>query len=1307
MSTTVEHYASTMSTTIETNLQKTAMAAARSVVNKSGKGLSSMEGNIYHVDLAVMIILRAYRMRPLDNALDFLVAMEVSAAGKFDDILYHYSLPQQATTTLFIQAKRKQNKGSMLEQDTLCPPQEDSKANYSIPMYFVSFLEVDEKLTDDARYVLCTNVGLHKNIRCHFKEIKPQLETNQQKDNFLQFCEDIKATCYQFDCNKPFPGLVDKLKDACLAKLGKELAQAVFKDQVMTFNNTLFKIFFNLINKCIEPLAQETSDPSVSMYKIAENFFIEDESTTIGKFRSYFEKEREILLKKVKKMTNNKTTNQLKIKIHRDSFEAASKTAPTGDFSMFDQKVSKFYEKFLLLCNSCNEEKLKTKAMGLLPKWCRADRKTVIDMLEGKLLNAMKSTQPVPMDRRYMQDFFLEIDVKQNISDLKCSSRQYFELVDKKHPNIKMLPIWLKGSKLYTFLKHESCGGCFEFKNTLDLTVSSRILLQMLSLLQYETLFVDSTKYAKQQDINDILEELLSYLRDINHPFIKVITILGKHDHVSIHEIKKLSEKYCRKIVIVEKISGSRRNEEAVERIKVNLLSDEALIHFYIHNERMLFGTSTPLSSIVKEFDDLSLLLDVLDLCDQPGELIHSNLNELHYEEIKQLYVGRHFVSPNQVETRNIFDELDDPFDVQSALASNDEELDTPGFLDNGKVCIILNDAGLGKTTYFTWLAWRLSTLNPSLYVIKFNAMEYSTDFKRLLGINVQNLDDTEMVRLLYRFIHLALFVTSINNRKIDESDLVRNQADRCAKLLQFSNGSIILDDTEKIELTLMEIIEMRLFQEKFNQRKLVLILDGFDEIAPFYKDVVMHCFARFARFDGVQSVYLSSRPYGFEQELKTSFDQCGILQLKPFSKNDIILSCHKFLLINLDGYKHYEENHRNYILETLNKILCYVMKDLTTVPLLLYMVQIILLPKFKNHVNEKSHILSYEMYNTNLDILHLVESFIDKKIEILSTDKTGTSDSAGSTAAVKINLKRMKKEIKEQHMLLAMYVLFDSAGREKLLSRKEQKRAEELMEEVNDGDEKTGIVLGVQNGVPQFLHRIFAEYFTACWLYENWERMEKDNIFRSETIWSDSLKETRELLDRLILRESEGCDLHLALVNKSIAQIEGILRFNPSACAVKDKIGRLPFCLFHYILEVREDKSIGDKLLEVIEIFERVQRDEFFHKRLGKVNRRNAQHKCLCDFFTSGITMYLDILCQQVCTNTIDALLKQEEVYNYIFVEHFDKKDLADELSEKVAKCLSENKQIDVPYSTLLEKVSVLGSVTLKNQLILKLNSR
>ncbi|XP_049291738.1 uncharacterized protein LOC125768326 isoform X10 [Anopheles funestus] len=1311
-------------TTTSTNMS-TVYNLVEYMLKNSTKGLPRVGGDLYHLRLAIMIILRKYKMSQLDNEFNFAVALEVTAAGKFDDIVLFYSSPRQVTGTWYIQAKYKQNMGSKIEEQGLCAA---CDSEFSIPMYFVSFLEIDQNLPKDARYILCSTAGLHEKMEQYFKVIIKQQDdslqcnaVNTQQSDLKEFCKDIEATCYQLDWDKPFPALLEAVKDSCLSALGRKLALFVCSGEVITLNDTFFSTFLNLIYKCIAPSELETSDPSVSIYKLTKGFSDEanitspitpnrnlnkettgvDKPTPIEKIQTAFKTERKKLLER--KFKKHKT-NELNIKFDKASFKSAQDTQDHEEFAKFDQRLCEFYSKFLLMSNSCNEEKLREKAIALLPSWC-VERETVFDKLQGKVLDAMKPERRVPMDLAFWQKIFVNVNLKQNITDVIWYSKEYLKSVREKHPHIEVNPERLKEFKLYEVLK-ESGPGIYEFNSTLELTVYSRIIFQALSQLKYETIFVDSAKYTKQQDMNDVLKDLLSYLRDVNHPTIKVITILGKPEYVAINELKELSDKYRQKIVVVEHISGSPQDGEISERIYVKDLSNEALQQLYLQNERMMFGTTTPLIGIVEENDDLSFLLNVLESCEPNEELIYQHLNKNNYEKIKYWYVHRHYMPYKEDNKLNENDlEFHSALEVKRVLATSNEEPDLPGFQDgdSGKVFIFLNDAGFGKTTYFTWLAWRLASYDQSLYVIKFIAMEFSTDFQRLS--NVENLDETEIVRLLYRYIHLALFVSSINKHTIKETDGFREEADRCANLLTVSDGEIVLDETKTKRLSTIELFELRLFKEKFNEHKLVLILDGFDEIAPYSKDVVMKCFGRFSRLDGVRLLYLSSRPYGFEEDLRKTFADCQMYRIQQFSNKNIKTALYKFLVSNLDGYEYYEEEHRIDILRCLYYNCLCQLKDIITISQLLSMVLDFLLPVIKKCVNENTHNLSRQMLNNHqIDILYLVEEFVDRKMKILNTNKIGTTDFAASTAAAITKEVRLKKEIMKQHMLLAMYVIFDAKERETLLSKGEMKRAKNIIKKVNKGEEKTGIVLGIQGGVPQFLHRIFAEYFSACWLFENWKRFKNESIFHSKAIWSDSLRKTREFLDRLILKESKGCDLHMALVNGSNEQIEEILRNNPSAVIVKDRVGRLPLHLVEYT----------DNFTDAI--IDKMSHEDCDHNLSDHLYGWNAldyafvlnKAKLIKILLKKGIKVNMDRLFQHVCSNNISKLLILEDEYVRMFDECLNRTDLADELSERVARYLIEENEIDI-YSpseelnalSVLQKVVTIGNVSLFHQLL------
>uniref|UniRef100_A0A6E8WDC2 Uncharacterized protein n=1 Tax=Anopheles coluzzii TaxID=1518534 RepID=A0A6E8WDC2_ANOCL len=1273
----------------------------------SGKGRSTLHGHSYHLRLGLVVILRAFRMYQLDRAFTFVIAMEDPAGKDFDDIMYHYSSDRLSSGTVSIQAKHKQSndddgKQGVLTEDLLHARWDSKrKPSFSIAKYFISFLEVDQNLGTTTRsYVLCTNYVLHKSLKGQF------IERQQQSDeDMLQFCYDVGATCYQINPEHENKTLEDQLINSALAKLGKMMANDVFHGKEIICKDSLYYTFAGLISKCVK-----RCDANATGFKFNEVYFNEAPNTHIGIFRTQFAEEYKGL------MEDNELEISEIVKAAIIRIDQSSLTAALSKEESLEQLISKFYQSFMLVCQTPNEEELMSKAKDLLPKWCSAEQ--VFHNLHTLLFNAMKSTKPDPISLTSLQEKFREVDPNVNVTLLKCRSKEYLESMQQKYAFIKIDPDCLKRSKLNSFIASENSGGIYEFKCSLNLDVSSLIIGQTLSLHQYETLFIDSAMHQDKKELLNILDDLMSYLKDVNHPTIKLITFRGKLEAENLCEIKKLCESYHQKVVIVEQILDSVEHnffpmDELTSEAKEQLFHD--------HENQIIFGTVTPLTSIIHEKDDLSFLLNVLEVLNQPEKMARYDSIEHNYEQIKPWYIHRQFVSlgtPPEKEniTRNdnvtysanpfeqqaevpfadlakyvLHNDKDTMSDIKKTLALSEETQDPPGCRDgenDGKVYIFLNEAGAGKTTYFTWLAWRLSTYDRSLYVIKLIALEYSTDFERLEECGVDHWNDTQIVRLLYRFIHLALFVPSVCRRTIEETDVHRAVADRCAELISLPNGRIVLDETKTKDLTAMQLIELRLFREKFNQNQLVLILDGFDEIAPYYKDVVMKCFAWFARFERIRSVYLSSRPYDFENDLKNAFQNCKMNRLMMLSRQNFIHFLHKYLLLNIEDYRCCEEDQRVNFLTILYVIITDVLKDSVSVPLLLDMVLLTLRPTIREHVNFKSCRASNRLLGiAKLDKLQLMEQFVARKLEIFNTDKSGTTNSSAKTAVAKKKEEQENKRIKQRHTLLAMYALFNSEDRAKLLSGREQAQAIELLEEAMQGEEKTGIISGVRDGIPQFVHRMFAEYFVACWLYQNMARFKQESVFKSQTIWAQPMKQVREFFNRMILQKNEGCDLHRAVVDGSYDLSQNIVKRKLSSLTVKDSVGRLA-------LHVDSSNVIiyNDCFLKIIPCEIINQRDELFCWNALDYAFVCNNNIAIGNLLKCSVQLNVEILLDQLFSNDdTDTLIMQGITYAWS-LQGCSKVEIADEILSRVVERLLNERMLDIYTArTKLNSLSVL----------------
>ncbi|EAU75805.1 AGAP012173-PA [Anopheles gambiae str. PEST] len=606
------------------------------------------------------------------------------------------------------------------------------------------------------------------------------------------------------------------------------------------------------------------------------------------------------------------------------------------------------------------------------------------------------------------------------------------------------------------------------------------------------------------------------------------------------------------------------------------------------------------------------------------------------------------------------------------------------------KVYIFLNDAGAGKTTYFTWLAWRLSTYDRSLYVIKLIALEYSTDFERLEECGVDHWNDTQIVRLLYRFIHLALFVPSVCRRTIEETDVHRAEADRCAELISLSNGRIVLDETKTKDLTAMQLIELRLFREKFDQNQLVLILDGFDEIAPYYKDVVMKCFARFAQLDGLRNLYISSRPYGFVEAFKNAFSNCNICKLKPFTEEDQIYLLHLFLRSKIAAYSDCRFDELIPVVGILYATVNFQEGTIQNVPLMFYILYVTFLPKVQRYVDfDAQQICGKIFIEKGLPLLDMVETYVDLKLRIHNVEKAGLTDSASVTAGAKEIEQLLARDVKAEHGLLGAYVMFPKSCWNELFTKQQLKKVALYVHNLTQGEDSGGLIDRIQDGMPSFVHRSFAEFFAAYWLSQHYRRvLGSVSFFRSVTFWNDdSYQEIHTFFEAMVDRQCSDYPVHNVIKKRSTSSVEEIISQDPSAIYKRDGVGRTPFHLLarYYSNElvellmkrnilVRETVSLKDELLQWSVL------DYAF-----VCNNTTYIEQLL----TLGPDVNLDVLLQQLLTSDIDLLLKRSHTLVNLLEKHDATRALTRQIHTRVVQHILRDRQLNL--NARLEKLKSL----------------
>ncbi|KFB37595.1 AGAP012173-PA-like protein [Anopheles sinensis] len=314
-------------------------------------------------------------------------------------------------------------------------------------------------------------------------------------------------------------------------------------------------------------------------------------------------------------------------------------------------------------------------------------------------------------------------------------------------------------------------------------------------------------------------------------------------------------------------------------------------------------------------------------------------------------------------------------------------------------------------------------------------------------------MDDTRALKILYRMIYLALFVRNINHRKIEETDQDRELADKCASLMEISEGKLIVreETLNPVDLTPLQLMTLRLFVHHFNQQTLVILFDGFDELVPHYKAVVYNLLSRFERFDGIRNIFITSRPYMLREEFRELFTNVAFYELSPFSDDNIVETVHLFMK---SRFKQYLKNDNvKCLLEGLACTLKYHLGTFSQVPLFIRMALDVLEPLIATNVDFVGGTIDYAFFDsleTTFEELNLIETFVTNKIFKANVEKIQLPEAASNISGAISSREMLKKYKLGTHSLLALYELFDPEERTRL--QVDDELAMECMDEIKTG---------------------------------------------------------------------------------------------------------------------------------------------------------------------------------------------------------------------------------------------------------------
>jgi ankyrin repeat protein len=344
------------------------------------------------------------------------------------------------------------------------------------------------------------------------------------------------------------------------------------------------------------------------------------------------------------------------------------------------------------------------------------------------------------------------------------------------------------------------------------------------------------------------------------------------------------------------------------------------------------------------------------------------------------------------------------------------------------RLMVISDTAGMGKSTVLTHLSRQIKQKFPNSWVIR---------------------------------IHL--------NHHTDELKTLKEGTINKEKAIEFVSKELLKLKTE---------FDLKLFEhcsEKRQKIRIVLMLDGFDEISPYYEKVVIDLLQTL-KIMSVLEFWITTRPH-LRQKLEDNLQQLSYT-LEPFSRENQVEFLKKFWRLRDwftevgNGQKGKDKKLETYARKLIMKLATSISdrdKELTGIPLQCRM----LAEAFDEKV--KTFYLSSDSMPDlpfKLDLLELYELFIKSKYDIYIGDKFRIPL---TNVIAKNQREKLAKEAEDFHQGLAIQMLFPWK-----IATLQINGISTFSDEKVTEMSRIGIVQVNYEDKPHFIHRTFAEYNVA-----------------------------------------------------------------------------------------------------------------------------------------------------------------------------------------------------------------------------------
>lgn len=313
--------------------------------------------------------------------------------------------------------------------------------------------------------------------------------------------------------------------------------------------------------------------------------------------------------------------------------------------------------------------------------------------------------------------------------------------------------------------------------------------------------------------------------------------------------------------------------------------------------------------------------------------------------------------------------------------------------------------------------------------------------------------------------------------------DLTQNTPALASELKERSFHSNNTDEAVEFLLKKLSVHGANKDSESCSTRKMMikmrgeeaaLLFDGFDEISPDYTEIVIELLQALAKLS-VKKLFVTTRP-NMSKKLE---NKLGVFShtMQPFSRTDQEKFLTTFWRRELKkktsiARPSFTENdlqkHARRLLDLLSKSIDRSMQEFTGIPLQTRMVAEIF-------------IYGESKLPKKIKIIDLYDRFVDKKLNIFSDEKKRCDRTKPAVVESEMS---MRDDWRKKHEKLALDALFDQEIVETLLkSRPDVSKSCETFADGPQAVLRLGIVDKITDK-PHFIHRTFAEYFAANFLF-------------------------------------------------------------------------------------------------------------------------------------------------------------------------------------------------------------------------------